>query len=296
VISQQLFHTPVMVPECLHFLSPGPGKIYLDCTLGGGGHSLAILEASDGKALVIGLDMDPEAISYARERLSPFGDNIILEEANFIRAGEILRKLNLKGVDGLICDLGVSSWQLEKGERGFSFQIEGPLDMRMNPRAGFTAADILNSWREDEISALLKKGEVPFASRIAREIVRFRVKKSFHTTQDLVNFLKELRLPFHRTMHPATLVFQALRIAVNRELENLNILLSSLPDLLKTEGKAVFISYHSLEDRLIKNAFRIFEENGTFRILTKKVIRPSEDEVKQNPKSRSAKLRAAERR
>lgn len=296
MISQQLYHTSVMISESLRFLSPEPGKIYLDCTLGGGGHSLAILEATNGKAMVIGLDMDPEAISYAKGRLSPFGESVILEESNFIRAGEILRKLNIKAVDGLICDLGVSSWQLEKGERGFSFQIEGPLDMRMNPKAGFTAADILNTWKEDEIMAVLKKGQVPFASRIAKEVVRYRTKNRFQSTQDLVNFLKGLRLPFHRTMHPATLVFQSLRIAVNRELENLNILLSSLPDLLKAQGRAVFIAYHSLEDRLVKNAFRIFEENGSFQILTKKVIRPTEEEVRNNPKSRSARLRAAERR
>jgi 16S rRNA (cytosine1402-N4)-methyltransferase len=296
MISKQLFHNPVMVSECLHFLSPEPGKTYLDCTLGGGGHSLAILEATAGKALVIGLDMDPEAVSYSKERLSQFDGSVILKEANFIRAGEILKTLNVNAVDGLLCDLGVSSWQLEKEERGFSFQKEGPLDMRMNPKAGFTAADILNSWREDEILAVLKKGEVPLALRIAREIVRFRTKKSFHTTQDLVNFLRELRLPFRRTMHPATLVFQALRIAVNRELENLSILLSSLPDLLKPKGRAVFIAYHSLEDRLIKTAFRTFEQNGTFSVLTKKVVRPSEGEIAQNPRSRSARLRAAERR
>ncbi|MDI6869567.1 MAG: 16S rRNA (cytosine(1402)-N(4))-methyltransferase RsmH [Coprothermobacterota bacterium] len=296
MISKQLFHNPVMVSECLHFLSPEPGKTYLDCTLGGGGHSLAILEATAGKALVIGLDMDPEAVSYSRERLSQFEGSVILKEANFIRAGEILKMLNVNAADGLLCDLGVSSWQLEKEERGFSFQKEGPLDMRMNPKAGFTAADILNSWREDEILAVLKKGEVPLALRIAREIVRFRTKKSFHTTQDLVNFLRELRLPFRRTMHPATLVFQALRIAVNRELENLSILLSSLPDLLKPKGRAVFIAYHSLEDRLIKTAFRTFEQNGTFSVLTKKVVRPSEGEIAQNPRSRSARLRTAERR
>jgi 16S rRNA (cytosine1402-N4)-methyltransferase len=296
MISKQLFHNPVMVSECLHFLSPEPGKTYLDCTLGGGGHSLAILEATAGKALVIGLDMDPEAVSYSRERLSQFEGSVILKEANFIRAGEILKMLNVNAADGLLCDLGVSSWQLEKEERGFSFQKEGPLDMRMNPKAGFTAADILNSWREDEILAVLKKGEVPLALRIAREIVRFRTKKSFHTTQDLVNFLRELRLPFRRTMHPATLVFQALRLALNRYLENLSILLSSLPDLLKPKGKAVFIAYHSLEDRLIKTAFRTFEQNGTFSVLTKKVVRPSEGEIAQNPRSRSARLRTAERR
>lgn len=296
MISKQLFHNPVMVSECLRFLSPEPGKTYLDCTLGGGGHSLAILEATAGKALVIGLDMDPEAVSYSKERLSQFEGSVVLKEANFIRAGEILKMLNVNAADGLLCDLGVSSWQLEKEERGFSFQKEGPLDMRMNPKAGFTAADILNSWREDEILAVLKKGEVPLALRIAREIVRFRTKKSFHTTQDLVNFLRELRLPFRRTMHPATLVFQALRIAVNRELENLSILLSSLPDLLKPKGRAVFIAYHSLEDRLIKTAFRTFEQNGTFSVLTKKVVRPSEGEIAQNPRSRSARLRTAERR
>lgn len=285
-----------MVSETLFLLSPGEGKTYLDCTLGGGGHSLAILEATGGKARVIGIDMDPEAIAFSKERLSPFGENVIIKEANFIRASEVLKELNIKGVDGIVCDLGLSSWQLEDGARGFSFQKDGPLDMRMNPRGGFTAADILNSWREDEIFLVLKKGEVPFASKIAREIVRYRKWKSFQTSADLANFIRQIKLPFRRTMHPATLIFQALRIAVNRELENLSMLLSSFPDLLRPGGRAVIISYHSLEDRLVKNSFRVFEQNRTFRILTKKVIRPTPEEVLRNPRSRSAKLRGAERR
>lgn len=285
-----------MVSETLFLLSPGEGKTYLDCTLGGGGHTLAILEATGGKARVIGIDMDPEAIAFSKERLSPFGENVIIKEANFIRASEVLKELNIKGVDGIVCDLGLSSWQLENGDRGFSFQKDGPLDMRMNPRGGFTAADILNSWREDEIFLVLKKGEVPFASKIAREIVRYRKWKSFQTSADLANFIRQIKLPFRRTMHPATLIFQALRIAVNRELENLSMLLSSLPDLLRPGGRAVIISYHSLEDRLVKNSFRVFEQNRTFTILTKKVIRPTPEEVLRNPRSRSAKLRGAERR
>jgi 16S rRNA (cytosine1402-N4)-methyltransferase len=285
-----------MVSETLNLLSPKEGNTYLDCTLGGGGHTLSILEATGGKARVIGIDMDPEAVAYSKERLSPFGEKVILKEENFIRAGEVLRELNIKGVDGIICDLGLSSWQLEDANRGFSFQKDGPLDMRMNPRGGFTAADILNSWREDEIFLVLKRGEVPFASRIAREIVRYRKWKSFQTSGDLANFIRQIKLPFKRTMHPATLIFQALRIAVNRELENLSILLSSLPDLLKPGGRAVLISYHSLEDRLVKNSFRIFEQNGTLKVLTKKVIRPTLEEVERNPRSRSARLRGAERR
>jgi len=290
------FHKPVMVSQILFYLSPKPEKLYLDCTLGGGGHTLTILDATQGKARIIGLDMDPQAIAYAKERLSSFQKSVSLIEGNFIRAGEILKKMNIEGVDGLICDLGLSSWQLEQGSRGFSFQKNEPLDMRMNPRAGFTAADILNTWREDELNALFNRGEVPFASRIAREIARRRAKKAFDTTFDLVNFILGLKLPFSRTFHPATLIFQALRIAVNRELENLSILLSSLPELLNPEGRAVFIAYHSLEDRLIKNSFRTFHQEGFFAVLTKKVVRPSSEEVDQNPRARSARLRAAERR
>lgn len=296
MIARPIFHEPVMVSETLFLLSPEEGKTYLDCTLGGGGHALAILEATGGKARVIGIDMDQEAIIFSKERLSSFGENVLIKEENFIRANEVLKGLNIKGVDGIVCDLGLSSWQLDDVDRGFSFQKDGPLDMRMNPRVGFTAADILNSWREDEIFMVLKKGEVPFASRIAKEIVRYRKWKSFRTSGDLANFIRQIRLPFRRTMHPATLIFQALRIAVNRELENLSILLSSLPDLLKPGGRVAIISYHSLEDRLVKNSFRIFEQNGTFEVLTKKVIRPTPEEILRNPRSRSAKLRGAERR
>lgn len=290
------FHIPVMLEESMTFLSPHPRGIYLDCTVGGGGHARAIMERTDGQAFLIGLDLDPQAIAHAKEVLSPFAENVTLILENFARSKEIIERLQIKALDGLICDLGVSSWQLEQKERGFSFQTDADLDMRMNPGGDFTAADIVNKWREEELRDIFLRYEVPQAERLAKHIVKRRRIAPLHRTNDLLQMLKEMRYYTGRKMHPATLLFQALRITVNRELENLNLLLSQLPALLKEGGRCVFLAYHSLEDRLVKTALRNFSREGSFVLLTAKVQRPSWGEIKENPRAASALLRAAQKR
>ncbi len=267
----------------------------MDCTLGGGGHAQAILKAAQGHATLVGLDMDPEAIRSAGETLIANGGLVKLVEDNFARVREVLIRIAVDRVDGLLADLGVSSHQLDDKGRGFSFQTGSPLDMRMNPASTLTASQILNEWPRDDLEALLQRGEVPGAARIAKSIVNFRQRRKFVNSEDLLRVFHELHLPRRRSFHPGTLVFQALRLAVNRELENLSLLLSQLPLLLQPNGRAVFISYHSLEDRLIKQSFKELGRTGVCRILTGKVVRPTREEILQNPRSRSAKLRAIER-
>jgi 16S rRNA (cytosine1402-N4)-methyltransferase len=284
-----------MVEECVAFLRPRIGGIYLDCTLGGGGHAQAILKAAQGNATLVGLDMDPEAIRFARETLSANSGQVRLIEDNFARVREVLTRIPVDRVDGLLADLGVSSHQLDDKGRGFSFQSGNPLDMRMNPASTLTASQILNEWPQDDLEALLQRGEVQGAARIAKSIINFRQKRKFVNSEDLLHVFHELHLPRRRSFHPGTLVFQALRLAVNRELENLSLLLSQLPLLLQPNGRAVFISYHSLEDRLIKQSFKELGRLGVCKILTEKVVRPTREEILHNPRSRSAKLRAIER-
>ena len=289
------FHRPAMVAQCLEYLVSQEGGLYLDCTVGGGGHAEALLVQAGMAARLIGLDLDDQALTEAGVRLAPFGERVTLIAANFARAGEVLARLGVGAVDGLLADLGVSSWQFDQRERGFTFAPEAPLDMRMNQNGQLTAAEILNRWRLDELAALFHRSEVPRSDRLASAVVAQRRVAPFRTSTDLLRLLEGLGLANRRTFHPATLVFQALRLATNREMENLALLLSQLPALLKPGGRCVFLSYHSLEDRPVKQALREREADGSMRILTHRVVRPSEDEVKSNPRARSAKLRAAER-
>ncbi|MCX5976389.1 MAG: 16S rRNA (cytosine(1402)-N(4))-methyltransferase RsmH [Coprothermobacterota bacterium] len=292
------FHQPVMVAQCLEYLAPRENGLYLDCTVGGGGHAEALLGRSTAcrtPTRLIGLDLDDQAILEAGARLAPFGDRVTLIAANFARTGEVLARLGVGAVDGLLADLGVSSWQFDQRERGFTFAPDVPLDMRMNQSGQLTAAEILNRWRLDELQALFQRSEVPRSGRLAGAIVVQRRIAPFRTSTDLLRLLEGLGLANRRTFHPATLVFQALRLATNREQENLALLLSQLPSLLKPGGRCVFLSYHSLEDRPVKQAFREREVDGSMHVLTRRVVRPSEEEVRSNPRARSAKLRAAER-
>jgi 16S rRNA (cytosine1402-N4)-methyltransferase len=289
------FHRPVMVAQCLEYLIRGEGGLYLDCTVGGGGHAEAILIRAGGSARLIGLDLDDQALTEAGTRLAPFGERVTLIAANFARAGEVLTRFGVGAVDGLLADLGVSSWQFDQQERGFTFAPDTPLDMRMNRNGQLTAAEILNKWRLDELQALFQRGEVPRSGRLAGAIVTQRRVAPFRTSTDLLRLLEGLGLANRRSFHPATLVFQALRLAANREQENLAMLLSQLPALLNPGGRCVFLSYHSLEDRPVKLALRERDADGSMHILTRRVVRPSEDEVKLNPRARSAKLRAAEK-
>jgi 16S rRNA (cytosine1402-N4)-methyltransferase len=277
-----------MVAGVLRFLDPGPGKLIVDATVGTGGHSEAILARG---AKLIGIDRDPLVLELARERLSRFGERACLAHGNFQDLEKILSGLGVEAVDGVLLDLGVSSFQLEGPERGFSFLREGPLDMRMDPAQPLSAREIVNHWPEREIARVLREyGEERYARRIARAIVRAR---PIETTTQLAELVTRCYPPGRHRIHPATRTFQALRIAVNDELSALRKGLLAALKVLKPGGVLVAISFHSLEDRIVKHAFRQRWIAGEVEILTKKPLMPSEGEIARNPRSRSAKLRAA---
>ncbi len=288
-------HTSVLLDEVLEYLQPKSGGVYVDGNLGLGGHSKAILEKSSPDGRVIGFDWDRNALSIAEKNLAPFGVRFTSYRKNFTEIGSALEDQDLPGVDGILLDLGLSSLQLDAGERGFSFKGVEPLDMRMDDRHHETAADLLNNLKEEDLADLFYYyGEERQARRIASAVVAARVKERFETTDQFVR-LVERAIPrrFHpRKIHVATKVFQGLRIAVNRELENLEKVLSLAPGLLNEGGRLVIISFHSLEDRMVK---RSFNADDRLKVLTRKPVRPSEEECLNNPRSRSSRLRVAER-
>ncbi len=277
-----------MVQEVLRFLAPGPGKVVVDATVGTGGHAEAILERG---AELIGIDRDPLALEVARERLSRFDKRFRLIQGNFRHLAQILRDHGVQEVDGVLFDLGMSSFQLGDPERGFSFLTGGPLDMRMDPSQQLTAHEIVNRWPEREIARVLwEYGEERLARRIARAIVKSR---PIETTTQLAQIVARCYPPGYHRIHPATRTFQALRIAVNDELNALREGLLAAIRLLRPGGVVVTISFHSLEDRIVKRTFRQRWIAGEVEILTKKPLTPTAEEVRRNPRSRSAKLRAA---
>lgn len=288
-------HLPVLLQEVIEYLKCQPDGIYVDGTVGSGGHAEAILERSSPTGKLIGLDWDEEAIQRARKKLALFGRRVELREKNFKDLRRVLELLSVQAVDGILLDLGVSTEQLEDRERGFSFRWEGPLDMRMSRETKITAQDLLQRLSVSELSEILRQyGEERWANRIAKAIVRRRQTEPIHTTRELLQVLeKSLPRPFHRgRIHPATRTFQALRIAVNEELNNLQTFLDQCPDLLHPGGRLCIISFHSLEDRIVKDHFRRW---ASFRTLTPKPVVPSSEEVFLNPRARSAKLRVAEK-
>lgn len=295
---QKLFHKPVLLKEAIKLLNIRPGEKYIDATVGGGGHSEAILKAG---GRLLGIDCDPEAIKAAREYFSLACPNTSwrLVRENFSKLIKIAKKEGFNRVMGILLDLGVSTYQLETPERGFSFNREGPLDMRMDPRLKITARDLVNTLSENELKEIfLKFGEERYSGRIARAICRAREIKPILTTNQLAEIILRVRPRrgrFDRT-HPATRCFQALRIAVNSELRNLEEVLPQTLELLKRGGRLVIISFHSLEDRIVKRFLKEKESEGEITILTKKPIRPTKEEIVINPRSRSAKLRAGEKK
>lgn len=308
------YHTPIMLEEIIGFLNPSPGKIYLDGTLGTGGHAEALLKRSAPTGRVVGIDTDAESLEIARERLAPYGDRTVLVHGRYERARDILSRNDLSKVHGVLLDLGISRFQLEIPERGFSFSRQGPLDMRMDRTCGTPASRLLQELPEDCMALLFRVyGEERWARRIARSIVRTREERGeLSTTRDLVDTVfRALPHQARRArIHPATRVFMALRIAVNQELESLEAFLEDLPDLLHPGGRCCILSFHSLEDRIVKQRFRALEkgpagfeapeEDGfrgkpLFRQVRRKVLRPQEEEIRRNPLARSAKLRIAER-
>jgi 16S rRNA (cytosine1402-N4)-methyltransferase len=290
-------HFPVLVEEVTEFLNPHPHGIYVDCTLGGAGHALKILERSSPTGQLIGIDRDEQAIEEAHKRLRPYEARTTIIHGNFSDLGEILRELAIGEVDAILLDLGVSYHQLIDGQRGFSFQLEGPLDMRMDRTQGEPASKLINTLSQGELEEILRRyGEGRWARRIAKAIVRNRQKNPIVTTTQLRNIISTAVLKPPRRIHPATKAFQAIRIAVNDELNNLGKVIRDGIPLVKSGGRLCIISFHSLEDRIVKQAFRQYEKPpASITIITKKPISPSRGEISENPRARSAKLRVAER-
>jgi len=287
-------HTPVLLEEVLEWLRIKPDGNYIDATLGAGGHSEAIAKRLTSGRL-ISLDRDALALELARERLKSFGEKVKLLQSPFSRIAEVAHELGIPPVDGVLADLGVSSMQLDQAERGFSFREAADLDMRMDTANDeLTADEIVNRWPEKEIADLLyREADEHDSRRIARAIVRARpIRDTVHLATTVAGARKQWG---RQRLHPATKTFLALRIAVNREMEELGQFLSRTPATLISGGRWVVLSYHSREDRLVKHAFQEGERQGTLRVLTKHVIQPSEEEMAGNPRSRSAKLRCAER-
>lgn len=302
-------HQPVLYQEVLDALAPESGKSYLDGTLGAGGHAEGILNASAPQGRLLGLDLDPEALTIARQRLLVFQDRVIIRQASYRDAVSVLQAIGWNQVDGILLDLGVSSMQVDQPERGFSFMEAGPLDMRFNQETGQSAADLVN-WLDQETLAdiIYQYGEERYSRRIARAIVEAR---PIMTTDQLVRMI-ERAVPkgYDPHIHPATRTFQALRIATNRELETLSDALPELVGCLRESGRIAVISFHSLEDRIVKQFFRQESRDcicppdqpvctcghtATLKVLTRKLVRASEQETEENPRSRSAKLRVAEK-
>ena len=294
-----VWHQPVMVETVLDLLHPGPGAVIVDGTVGTGGHSLALIPRLLPDGRLIAIDRDPEALTIAAQRLTEFQPLVHLERDNYRNLTHILARLGLSRVDGVLLDLGVSSVQLDRADRGFSFANVGPLDMRMDPDHDTTAAALVNELPADELARLIETlGEEHFARRIAQRIVQERRTHPLTTTKQLAQLVIHA-LPAgarHGRLHAATRTFQALRMAVNDELGALEALLADLPTLLGPGGRAVILTFHSLEDRLVKRAFLEGQDHGVWTVLTKKPLRPSADEVARNPRARSVKLRAVERR
>ncbi|MBM3205416.1 16S rRNA (cytosine(1402)-N(4))-methyltransferase RsmH [Candidatus Shapirobacteria bacterium] len=299
----KLFHQPVLLPEVLQALRVKKGGKYIDATVGGGGHAQAFLKLS-GK--ILGLDCDPEALNHARESLSTACPSSALSRgpkaswrlvrANFKDLAKVAKMNGFDQADGVLLDLGVSSYQLETPQRGFSFKSPYPLDMRMDPDLKVTAADLINGLGKNELKKLFEKlGEEKLASRLAEALVSARRVKPILSCQQLADVVLKVKRKKGK-IHPATQVFQALRIAVNDELNNLREALPGALEILKTGGRLAVISFHSGEDRLVKDFFKDQENQGDLKILTKKPLRPSWEEMKANPRSRSAKLRVGEKK
>ena len=309
----QYRHVPVMVKEVIDYLNCSSGKAYVDGTLGGGGHAQAILDAIGAEGCLVGIDRDPDAIANAGESFHRYQPNVQIFHDNYTNLPQILSRLHITGVDGILLDLGLSLYQLEGSGRGFSFMREEPLDMRMNPEQGQTAETIVNRLSEKELSGIISRyGDEPWAVRIAKSIVAARRKQAIRSSLQLAEVVKKAIPARHRRgrIHPATRTFQAIRIAVNQELEALERFLDEAVNFLNPGGRLCILSFHSLEDRIVKERFKalargcncpphfpmcVCGKTPQVSILTKKPVRPGHAEVQANPMARSARLRAAER-
>jgi 16S rRNA (cytosine1402-N4)-methyltransferase len=301
-------HIPVLLDEVIEGLQARRGGDFVDCTVGLGGHAAAILEKISPSGRLLGIDADPEAIKVSQDKLSDYGEAVTLVNDNFVNLEDICGRYHFHPVDGILFDLGVSSLQLDTAERGFSFHLDAPLNMRFDPGQGLTASDIVNSFSEQELAKLIEKyGEERHSRRIARYIVQNR---PIATTVELARLVEQVLGGKRAKIHPATRTFMALRIAVNSELQNLELALKQTINLLRPGGRLTVISYHSLEDRIVKQFMRYAASNclcppgtvicccghvPTLKLISRKVIKPTSLEIESNPRSRSAKLRIAER-
>lgn len=306
-------HKSVLLTETIESLNIRPDGIYVDGTLGGGGHAYEVLKRLGPKGRLIGIDQDADAIRAAGERLAPFGDRVTIVRSNYRNIGEVLAGLSVEKADGIYLDLGVSSYQLDTAERGFTYRVNAPLDMRMDQRSERTAADIVNDYSEAELYRVIRDyGEDRFAKNIAKHIVKAREKKRLETTDELVEIIKAAIPAKIRAEggHPAKRTFQALRIELNRELEVLRDSIDEMIDLLNPGGRLSIITFHSLEDRIVKTGFRTNEnpcvcppdfpvcvcgKKSRGKVITRKPILPTEEEMTENPRSKSAKLRVFEK-
>lgn len=287
-------HTPILVDAVVAALAPRPGGRYCDATLGGGGHSEALLEACGPDGRVVGLDRDPAATAAARRRLERFGDRFVAVQTTFDAMPQVLADLGWGKVDGVLADLGVSSPQLDEADRGFSFQRRGPIDMRMNPTEGQTALDLIATCSEEDLAWVLRQyGDEKFSKSIARALKQALAAGMLTSTLALAEVVRGAVRIHDAGQDAATRTFQALRMAVNDELGQLHRLLTGLPQCLADGGRAVFLCFQSLEDRMIKQAWGASEVKSHWRVLTPKPVYASEDEVQSNPRSRAARLRAA---
>ena len=310
----QIYHVPVMTKEVLYYLDCKPGKIFADCTLGGSGHAKAICEKIMPDGLLIGIDQDKDAIENAKNVLKTHQQNVRLFKGNFVHLSEFLSESNISKIDGILLDLGISLHQIESSGRGFSFRREEPLDMRMDTESDTTAEDLVNELDEKSLGKLFKNyGEERWAGNIARNIAKARKTARIVTSarlSEIVSASIPKKAQNRQKIHPATRVFMALRIAVNRELENLSLFMDGVPELLNPGGRICILTFHSLEDRIVKQKIREFEKgcvcppgfpvcvcNKTkiLRALNKKALRPDQEEILLNPMARSTKLRAAEK-
>ncbi len=288
--NQKQKHISVLLKEVIDLMAPKSNENFVDCTVGLGGHSKEILKKTAPNGKVLGIDLNKNTLKIVRENLAEYGERLILAEDSFANLEEIVRQNNLGEINGILLDLGMSSWEIDESGKGFSFQKDEPLDMRFSEKTEITAKYIINRWKEDDLIRIFREyGEERFARPIARKIVEERKKKEIATTGELVDVISQVK---HRRgrLNPATQVFQALRIEVNSELENLKNVLEQSVNVLSKGGRVAVISFHSLEDRIVKWFFR---ENDSLEIVTKKPIMADEEETKSNPRSRSAKLRVA---
>ena len=297
-MDQQTVHIPVMAQEVMQFLNLKPGAIVVDGTLGTAGHSQMMAQAVSPGGQLIGIDRDGHSLAVAAQRLKEFSSQCHLIQDDYRNLNQILHQLGIQEVDAMLFDLGISSYQLDNPERSFSLKLEGPLDMRMDQESFISAYDLVNSLSEREISTILRNfGQERWHNRIAHYLVAQRVRNPIESTKDLTDtILKAIPHRYHyQKIHPATRTFQAIRIAVNRELEALEIVLDKSIDSLKVGGRIAVIAFHSLEDRIVKEKFRTFAKAGRLQLLTKKPLRPTDQETDNNPRSRSARLRVAQR-